>query len=162
VDLQFIPAPYVIVGAVATSLYMPRRETRDIDILIQRKDSGRVVRALREAHFTQTGDLSIGGSSWLGPSGEELDVLESDEEWVSEALAHPRFAPSGEPVAALPYLVLLKLKSSRPIDYGDLQRMLGQADDVALDEVRRVIRRYLPEDVEDLESLIVLGKLELQ
>jgi hypothetical protein len=152
----------VIVGAVATSLYMPRRETRDLDILIHRDDSSRVLRALQEAGFTRTGELAIGGSSWIGPDGEELDLLESDEVWASEALANPRFAPTGERVAALPYLVLLKLMASRPIDYGDLQRMLGQADDAALDGVRQVIRRFLPDDVEDLESLIYLGKLELQ
>ena len=162
VELRNLAVPYVIVGAVATSLYMPRRETRDIDILIHQADSSRVARQLQEPGFTKTGDLAIGRSGWIGPNGEELDLIESDEEWVPDALAEPRFSPTGERVADLPYLVLLKLTASRPIDTEDLQRMLGQADDRALGKVRDVIRRFRPEDAEDLESLIVLGKLELQ
>jgi hypothetical protein len=45
---------------------------------------------------------------------------------------------------------------------GDLARMLGQADQEALDRVRRFFQEYAPEDSADLESLIVLGRLEFQ
>ena len=40
--------------------------------------------------------------------------------------------------------------------------MLGQADDDSLDKMRGFFRRYSPDDLEDLESLIKLGKLETQ
>jgi hypothetical protein len=43
---------------------------------------------------------------------------------------------------------------------GDLGRMLGGADENALEEIRKTIKIYLPDAVEDLESLIYLGKLE--
>jgi hypothetical protein len=162
VDLRQLSVPYVIVGAVATSLYMPRRETRDLDILVGLEDSDRASEALKAAGFTKQGDLTIGGSTWVGPNGEEIDLIVSDEDWVPEALANPRLSPTGERVVALPYLVLLKMAASRPIDFGDLQRMLGQADDAALHEVRDVFRRFRPEDLEDLESFIVLGRLEFQ
>lgn len=56
----------------------------------------------------------------------------------------------------------MKIRASRGIDIGDLGRMLGAADDAALNKTRGVIRRYLPDGVEDLESLIFLGKLEYQ
>jgi hypothetical protein len=40
--------------------------------------------------------------------------------------------------------------------------MLGQADEQALDRVRRFFQEHAPEDSADLESLIALGRLELQ
>ncbi len=40
--------------------------------------------------------------------------------------------------------------------------MLGQADDDSLNKVRAFFRQYSPDDLEDLESLIKLGKLETQ
>mgnify|MGYP001252823881 CR=1 FL=1 len=61
---------------------------------------------------------------------------------------------------ALPYLVLMKLEASRVQDLADISRMLGLADDPALDQVRAVVRTYMDDAREDLESLIALGKLE--
>ncbi|MEG4120052.1 hypothetical protein QUA43_21610 [Microcoleus sp. N9_B4] len=55
----------------------------------------------------------------------------------------------------------MKLKASRGIDIGDLTRMLGGADESNLRLVRRAVQDFLPDAVEDLESLIVLGKLEM-
>ncbi len=55
----------------------------------------------------------------------------------------------------------MKLWASRAQDVADLSRMLGQADDATLEQVRAVVRAYRDEDLEDLESLILLGKQEL-
>jgi hypothetical protein len=162
VNLGIVSVPYVIVGAVATWLYMPQRVTRDLDILIRSQDAAQVATELSAAGYRVSGRLSIGGTSWTGPDGQELDVIESDEPWAEEALAHPNRAPTGLPVVALPFLVLLKLAAGRGQDLVDIQRMLGQADDTALDDVRSIVRRYRPMDTEDLESLIMLGKLEYQ
>ena len=38
--------------------------------------------------------------------------------------------------------------------------MLGWASDVDLDNVRAFIGKYSPEDLEDIESLIFIGKKE--
>lgn len=38
--------------------------------------------------------------------------------------------------------------------------MLGAADEEALAKTRRVIQRYLVDGVEDLDSLIALGRLD--
>ena len=54
----------------------------------------------------------------------------------------------------------MKMKASRSQDIADLTRMLGGADENALEEVRKAIKTYLPDAVEDLESFIYLGKLE--
>lgn len=147
-------------GAVATWLYMPQRATRDVAILIRASDAPAIAEELQHAGFIQTGPLSIGGTSWQAPNGAMLDVLESEAPWIGEALANPNIAPDGLPVIALPYLVLLKLEAGRGQDLADIQRMLGQADEQALQAVRDVVRMYRPADLEDLESLISLGKLE--
>ena len=55
----------------------------------------------------------------------------------------------------------MKLQASRAQDGADLSRMLGQADDTTLDQVRATMRTYRSEDREDLESLILLGRQEL-
>jgi hypothetical protein len=162
IDLSVVSVPYVIVGAVATTLYMPRRETQDLDVIIHARDARRIAVDLEVAGYTAGGRLSIGGTTWSGPHGEPLDVLESDEPWVDEAISHPQYAPNGLPVIRLPYLILLKLEASRTQDLADIQRMLGQADNAAMDEVRSVIQTYRPEDLDDLESLIVLGRMEYE
>jgi hypothetical protein len=56
----------------------------------------------------------------------------------------------------------MKFQSSCMQDIAEVTRMLGQADDAALDETRALFRRYAPTDVADLESLITLGKLEIE
>ena len=61
----------------------------------------------------------------------------------------------------LPYLVMIKLRRGSLVDLGDLGRLVGCADAQALTAVRAVIAHYAPEDSADLESLIYLGKLEV-
>jgi hypothetical protein len=52
------------------------------------------------------------------------------------------------------------MEAQRPQDWADVSRMLGWANDKDLDEVRATIKKYAPQDLEDLESLIFLGKKE--
>jgi hypothetical protein len=153
---------FVVVGGTATSLYMPARTTQDVDVLVAGNDAERAESLLRQAGAALLGRLAIGGTSWRLPDGTQLDVLTSDEPWLPDALAQPNHDPSGLPIIDLPYLVLLKLQASRGIDIGDLTRMLGGAEEDALDRVRRVVERHMPDAVEDLESLIQLGRLEFQ
>jgi hypothetical protein len=107
------------------------------------------------------GDLSIPGSQWQLADQTSLDVLEDEDSWVKEAIAHPNYAPDGLPIISLPYLILMKLSASRTQDLADISRMLGLAQEKELVQIREVIKTYLPTAQEDLESLIVLGKLEL-
>jgi hypothetical protein len=65
-------------------------------------------------------------------------------------------------VLDLPYLILMKLMASRGVDIGDMTRMLGLAIKEDLERAREVVRTYSPEDSEDLETLIVLGKREME
>jgi len=158
----FAGTRFVVVGGTATSLYMPTRTTEDVDVLISAADTAAAEDALRRAGATLQGRLSIGGTSWRLTSGEILDVLTSSAPWIDDALHHPNRDAAGLPIIALAYLVLLKLEASRGVDIGDLTRMLGGATEPALAPVREAVRTYLPDAVDDLESLIQLGRLEYE
>lgn len=150
-DLRTITkVPFVVIGGVATRLYAPERVTDDLDILIEARNADVLAADIERA----------GGTSYYELNGMPLDVREEDTPWAAEAVANPVFAPNGLPVIALPYLVLMKMRAGRAIDIGDLSRVLGAADDTALDETRRIIAGNLADGVEDLEGLIYLGRLE--
>ncbi|HEX5504640.1 MAG TPA: hypothetical protein VFW96_18630 [Thermomicrobiales bacterium] len=160
-DVRRLATPCVIVGGVATALYMPRRLTLDLDLLVAAPDAPTLQRELRALGWAREGTSSVGGTTWRAPDGSKVGVLESTEPWARDAVTNPNRSPAGEPVIALPYLVLLKLAASRAQDLADISRMLGTADDSALDAVRRAVGTYRPEESADLESLIALGQLEL-
>ena len=155
-------APFVIVGGVATRMYMPERMTLVLDILIKAEDYELIYQDLINANSKKIGNLRIAGTQWQLSDNTCLDVLEGEDEWVTEAIAHPNYNPDGLPIIALPYLILMKLSASRTQDLADISRMLGLAKEEELKQIRKVIQNYLPSAREDLESLIILGKLELE
>ena len=165
-DLTSILSPirWAVVGAVATRLYMPERMTRDLDIAIQTVDGLQARQKLAAAGFVYRGELNIGSSSWTTPNGELIDVLEGDDLWWTEAIADAQanWDAQGLPIIPLPYLALIKLQAGRVQDIADVTRMLGQAGEGTLDAVRVLFAQHAPEDMQDLESLIELGRLELQ
>lgn len=156
--------PWAVIGAAATRLYMPERMTRDLDIAICVEDAKAAHRQLSNAGYILLGTLSIGGTRWHSPEGTPVDVIEGSDPWWPAALAEAQFNRDGQglPVLPLPYLVLMKFNASRTIDLGDITRMLGLADEAALEQVRNTFHRYAPDDVDDLDSLIRLGKLEME
>lgn len=155
---------WATVGAVATRHYMPERRTQDMDAAVLAADAQEARHRLASAGWHYDGELSIAGSSWRTPEGVELDVLELSDPWAPDALtqAQGNRDLQGLPVMPLPFLILMKYRASRAVDLGDLTRMLGQASDEQLESVRAIFRRYLSEELEDLESLIRLGKLEME
>jgi hypothetical protein len=162
IDLRALQTPFVVVGGLAANLYMPERPTYDVDILVRGSDSQRIAAELQQLGCVHLRPLAFGGSSWRLPDGSILDVLESEEGWADEAVNSANMSPTGLPIVALPYLVVMKLDASRLQDFGDLGRMLGGADDSTREQVRDVIRRYRPNEIEDVESIIALGALEFQ
>jgi len=151
---------WLIIGGVATRAYMPERMTRDMDILVHHSKGNAAISRLQEAGYQILGQLSIPGYSLRSPEGTEVDVIFGKDAWLIEALAHPKRDAAGYPVIGLPYLILLKMTAQRAQDWADVSRMLGLASDAELDEVRAAVTRYSPEDSEDLESLIFIGKKE--
>jgi hypothetical protein len=160
----FADLPWAVVGAVATRLYMPERMTRDLDVAVYAADASQAHRRLKVAGWTQTGQLHIGGTSWRGPDGAELDLIEASGDWWPDALrqAQTNRDLQGLPILPLSYLVLMKFQAGRVNDIADITRMLGQANEAQLDETRRLFQQFEPEGLEDLESLVILGRLELE
>ena len=158
------PIPWAVVGAAATRLYMPERATQDLDIAIAVQDSESAHAQLSSAGYRLVGKLSIGGTTWRSPVGEVIDLIEGSEDWWPEALSAAGNNRDGQglPVLPLAFLVLMKFRASRARDLGDITQMLGLADDDALDAVRQVFAQYAPKDQADLESLILLGKMEME
>ncbi len=154
--------PWVIVGTVATRAYMPEQMTQSLDILVRQEDGDEVRERLEEAGYTYETGLAVPGFLVRSPEGTEVDVILGDYPWLDEALANPNQDPAGYPVLDLPYLVLMKMESSRLQDTADLSRMLGLASDEELDRVRKIVAHYAPTEMDDLESLIYLGRFELQ
>jgi len=153
--------PWVVIGAVATRAYMPERATKDLGILARREDGDAVRKRLEAAGYTLVSHLTVvPGFLVHSPEGVEVDVMLGDDPWLDEALAHPRQDPAGFPVLDLPYLVLMKMESSRAQDVADLSRMLGLASDEELASVRAIVARHAPTEMDDLESLIYLGRFE--
>jgi len=151
---------WAIVGGVATRAYMPERMTKDLDIIVRQKDGEIAVKKLEQAGYHIVSQLSIPGHLMLSADGAELDVIFGNYPWLEDALNHTANDPAGYPIVKLPYLILLKMEAQRAQDWADVSRMLGWASDADLDEVRAVVKRYMPEDMEDLESLIFIGKKE--
>lgn len=154
--------PWVIVGGVATRAYMPERVTRDMDILVSSQDGEAVRKRLESAGYATVSRLAVPGYLMRSPEGIELDVIFGKYDWLNQALANPGQDAAGYPVIDLAYLVLMKLTAQRTQDWTDVSRMLGDAPEEQLAEVRAVVARYSPIDSEDLEALIFLGKKEFQ
>ncbi len=159
------PIHWAVIGGVATRMYMPERVTDDFDVAISSADAAEVRRRLKAAGYKYEGELGAGvrGSMWVDKDDLDIDVVEGQEEWWPAALAQAQSNRDGQglPVLPLPYLVLIKLKANRGQDIVDASRMMGGADEQMLNQVRDIIARYSPEDVEDIESLIYMGKLEV-
>lgn len=151
---------WLVVGGVATRNYMPERMTRDLDILVREKDSDAVIAKMESSGYKQKSQLSIPGVLMISPDGVEVDVLFGNAPWLEEALKNPIADTAGYPTIALPYLILLKMDAQRAQDWADVSRMLGWSSDADLEKVRESFRKYAPQDVEDLESLIFIGKKE--
>jgi hypothetical protein len=159
-ELRQLQTAFVIIGGLATAVYSPGRLTEDLDILVSTSTAREVRAELERLGAKWLGPLSIGGATYELPSGLTLDVVESAAPWVAAALGSPHRGPSGYPIVALPYLVVLKLDAGRDRDLADIAQMLGRASEQELTTVRQVVAKHLASQVADLESLIQLGQLE--
>jgi hypothetical protein len=153
---------WVLIGGVATRAYMAERMTKDMDVLVQHTDGDETIARLERAGYKVVSRLAVPGRLLRSPDGVEVVVLFGKQKWLPEALAHPEKDPADYPVLGFPYLVLMKLAAARPQDWADVSRMAGVATDEQLDRARMIVARYSPEDSADLESLIILGRREME
>ena len=152
--------PFAIVGGLETRRYMPERMTLDVDVLVSPPNLPQAEKALLATGCRKRGPLTIGGSTWVTADSQELDLIALEAPWTEDAVSSAITAPDGQPYVALQYLVLMKLASSRVQDLADISRMLGVANNAAIEATRALVSRYRPNDAEDLESIIRLGKIE--
>lgn len=159
-----IDIPWAVIGGVATRCYMPERATVDLDIMIEKENTIIAEGLLKKAGFVYKQELLIGGSVWLSPDGEEIDLLESQEEWLAIAIkeAKNNLDLQGLPVLPFEGFVLLKFRSGRVQDVADVSRMLGLASEDMLEKTRKLFDKLEPDSKDDLENLIILGRMELE
>lgn len=157
--------PIAVTGANAANAYMPPRSTGDLDLALRVSDLVAAGEALKAAGWEFLGNLQLyedlRGTAWR-KGGNELDLIGLPGDWGRAAIrdAQDNLLVAGLPTLTLPYVVVMKLISARPQDSADISRMLGPASDPVLNQVRAVVRRGRPDDTEELEQLIALGKLE--
>lgn len=135
--------------------------TRDFNILVHHQEGEIALARLKEAGYQRVSELSIPGYMFNAPDGTEVELLLISFPWIEEALQPGRTDAAGYPVLDLPYLVLMKMETSRTQDLADLSKMLGLATAEDLRLVRETVARLMPDAAEDLESLIHLGGLEM-
>jgi hypothetical protein len=161
--LAFLEPLFAVIGAVALRLYAPERMTGDLDVIVFERDAPEVERRLSEQGWERVGDLAIGGSSWRSPAGEYLDIVVRPEAWWPALIADAQANRDrqGLPILPLAGQVWLKLRAGRTVDAGDLSRLLGLASDEQIADVRAFLHaNAAPDDVQDFESLVQLGRLE--
>jgi hypothetical protein len=154
--------PWVLIGGVATRAYMAERITKDMDVLVHERDGEDARKKLEMAGYISVSRSVVPGFIMRSPEGVQVDLIYGRYPWLDKALARPQFDAAGYPVIALPYLVLLKLWATRNQDWTDITRMLSTATDEQINEVRKVIAQHSPEDSDDLETMIYLGKREME
>jgi hypothetical protein len=161
---------YAIIGGIATTFYMPARNTQDLDLLILADDAERLEQALIGQGWIQlenihihSDDVEIMGGAWRSAEGELLDLLYTPNlAWARTAL-HPKntmTAPDGLRVIALPYLILLKLLARRNRDILDIEELLQYCDEQKIAEIRAVIAKAMPALAEDLDQHIAIAQMD--
>lgn len=164
-DSALVRTKHAVVGGVAAAAYMPGRQTDDIDIAVAAPDAAMAESELREHGWKLVGQLDlVDGTVWRDAEGHELDLISLHDPWADDALvAAAKNRISELPTMPLPYLALMKLKAGRLIDMGDLSRMLGLASRGDRRLTRGLVAKYgAPQDVEDLDQIILLGDLEVR
>jgi hypothetical protein len=157
--------PVAVAGANAANAYMPPRATGDLDLALPVDDLAGAGQALAALGWELLGNLQLyeglRGAAWR-KGRNELDLIGLPGDWGRAAIrdAQDNLLVAGLPTLTLPYVVVMKLIAARPQDSADIGRMLGHASDPVLNEVRAVVRGWRPDDDEELEQLIALGKLE--
>ncbi len=163
--LQRKRLPIAVTGANAANAYMPPRATGDLDLACRVADLIAAGPTLAEAGWEFLGNLQLyedlRGTAWK-KGDNELDLIGLPGDWGRAAIAAAQVnrLVAGLPTLTLSCVVVMKLISARPQDSADISRMLGSATEETLDKVRTVVRRWRPQDAEELEQMIALGQLE--
>lgn len=151
--LQGLTVPHAIIGGHAVTFHGRPRMTDDVDVLVAPEN---LQNAIRQLQLQQVSPLRTGGYSGTTSAGLRIDLVCPNQPWVAPAIANPISTPHG-PMVSGPYLVISKLWDSRGSqDETDVLGVLGRMSDAELNVTRQLVARFLPNDVDDLESLIAM------
>lgn len=169
----FGDVPVFLVGAFAAAVYAPERYTKDVDYFVAADRYEDAQARLRSQAWKKTRTLTfpnaalgLYGSAWTPrDGGQEIDLITSDQAWVSAAFSAPISCDAnGQRVIPLAYLVLMKLDSARAIDQADLARVLGRLSVAQVQDVIGVVQRHYhdPSAADDLRQYHEIGKWEYE
>lgn len=145
--------PYAIVGGHAVAIHGYPRTTQDIDVLTTPENVEKITQRL---NFVETKPITLGGVSGRLANGSEIDILSPGKSWVGQAIKNAVSTPQGK-VISPPFLVLMKLWASRGVqDDADMLHVLKKMTYEQLELTQQLIQKYLPNEVEDLEQLIMM------
>lgn len=163
--------PVMLIGAHAANVYMPPRNTADVDFLVPHhrfQDAENRLAAegwgrIRSLMFPNA-NLGLYGSAWSHPqTNEKLDLISSPQHWVEAAFDSPiSRAQNGARVLPLSFLILMKLDSARTTDQGDLGRMLGRLDDPMIEKIISEVTKHYgdPQAADDIRQYAEIGRWE--
>ena len=146
---------YALIGGHAVTIHGHPRTTEDIDLLARPEDVGRIVEKLEGIHSKP---LSIGGVQ-IKVKGVPVDIVAPRQPWVDPAVEAAERTRYGK-VISKPFLVLTKLWASRgEQDDTDILYVLRAMNSQEKQQTSRLVLHFLPNEAEDLESMLALAAL---
>ena len=146
---------YALIGGHAVTIHGHPRTTEDIDLLARPDDVGRITEMLEGIRLRP---LAIGGVS-IKVKGVPVDVIAPRQPWVGPALEAAQKTRYGK-VISKPFLVLTKLWAGRgEQDDTDILYVLRAMNSREKEQTRTLIMHFLPNEAEDLESMLALARL---
>lgn len=149
---------HAVIGGMAVSAYSPARMTEDVDFIIPAADEG-VLFDLGDRTTTFNGLAGDGITVFISsPDGSETPV-----DFLLMDLPDIAFENSkkieGIPIVRPEVLIYMKIMSHRKKDEADIYAIVnsGQVD---MNAVKKFFKKYFPDQLEDLESDIMLAELE--
>lgn len=150
-----LTVPHAIIGGQALAIHGHPRATDDVDVLVNPSD---LEQAVQDLGGKVLGPIAIGGKIVALPDGTEVDLVSPNTAFVQDAIVAAENTRFGR-VVSKPYLVLLKLWASRgsqeDVDMINMLRVMSPAERKF---TRMLVKRHLPNDLEDLQGLIEMSK----
>ena len=146
---------YALIGGHAVTIHGHPRTTDDVDLLARSEDVGRIKEMLGGI---RSRPLTIGGVSIM-VKGVPVDIVAPKQPWVGPAIDAAERTRYGK-VISKPFLVLTKLWATRgEQDDTDILYVLRAMNSQEKQQVRTLVMRFLPNDADDLESMLALAAL---
>jgi hypothetical protein len=146
-----------LVGGLAVIHWVDIRETLDLDFVVLASDMD-AVKAAFPGGETKALIYSV------NVNGMDLDFLiQSEFPWTQEAIRHSvkeKVLGVQTQIITPEYLILYKFRAARERDMSDIESLLTLKG--IPKKARALVEKYLPEDLEDFNSLATLAEYNLR